>query len=34
MARLDLTLLGALQACLDGAPITTFESNKVRGLLA
>ena len=34
MARLSLTLLGAFQASLDGESITTFESNKVRGLLA
>ena len=34
MARLSLTLLGAFEARLGGEPITTFESNKVRGLLA
>jgi predicted ATPase/DNA-binding SARP family transcriptional activator/Tfp pilus assembly protein PilF len=33
MARLELTLLGPLQARLGGEPITTFESNKVRALL-
>ena len=34
MARLIVTLLGAFQVSLGGEPITTFESNKVRGLLA
>lgn len=34
MPRLALSLLGTFQATLDGQPITTFESNKVRGLLA
>ncbi|MGE5222450.1 MAG: AfsR/SARP family transcriptional regulator [Omnitrophica WOR_2 bacterium] len=34
MARLELCLLGPLVAVLDGKPITTFESNKVRALLA
>ena len=34
MAHLSLTLLGAFQARLDGEPITAFESNKVRALLA
>jgi predicted ATPase/DNA-binding SARP family transcriptional activator len=34
MARLSLALLGPLQVMLDGAPITTFESDKVRALLA
>ena len=34
MARLIVTLLGVFQARLDGEPITAFESNKVRGLLA
>lgn len=34
MARRALSFLGTFQATLDGRPITTFESNKVRGLLA
>jgi WD40 repeat protein/DNA-binding SARP family transcriptional activator len=34
MARLALSLFGSFTATLDGALITTFESNKVRALLA
>ncbi|MBI5031384.1 MAG: tetratricopeptide repeat protein [Chloroflexi bacterium] len=34
MARLSLSFLGTFQATLDNRPITTFESNKVRALLA
>ncbi len=34
MARLKIHLLGAFQVNLDTAPITNFESNKVRALLA
>jgi predicted ATPase/DNA-binding SARP family transcriptional activator len=34
MPRLSLSLLGPFQATLDGAPLTSFESNKVRALLA
>jgi len=34
MTRLSLTLLGAFQATLDGEPVTGFESDKVRALLA
>jgi DNA-binding SARP family transcriptional activator len=34
MARLALSLLGSFTATLDGALITTFESHKVRALLA
>ncbi len=34
MARLELTLLGPFGALFEGKPITTFESNKVRALLA
>jgi len=34
MPHLALSLLGAFQATLDGEPITGFESNKVRALLA
>lgn len=34
MARLSLRLLGPLQVILDGQSITSFESNKVRALLA
>jgi DNA-binding SARP family transcriptional activator len=34
MARLKLSLLGPFQASLDGLPVTGFESNKVRALLA
>ena len=34
MAHLSLALLGPLQVSLDGAPVTAFESDKVRALLA
>jgi len=34
MARLSLSVLGPFQAALDGEPITDFESDKVRALLA
>jgi DNA-binding SARP family transcriptional activator len=34
MARLSLSLLGAFQISRDGAAVTTFESEKVRALLA
>ncbi|MBN1813501.1 MAG: AAA family ATPase, partial [Anaerolineae bacterium] len=34
MSRLTLSLLGSFQATLDNAPVTTFESDKVRALLA
>src|SRR4051812_8985913 len=34
MAGLSLALLGPLQVTLQGAPITAFESDKVRALLA
>ena len=34
MPHLQLTLLGAFQATLDGEPVVGFESNKVRALLA
>jgi DNA-binding SARP family transcriptional activator len=34
MARLSLSLLGPLQVTLDGEPISRFESDKVRALLA
>ena len=34
MPRLELALLGPFQATIDGRPITEFESNKVRALLA
>jgi len=34
MPRLSLALLGPFQATLDGVPLTSFESNKVRALLA
>ncbi|MBI5302036.1 MAG: tetratricopeptide repeat protein [Chloroflexi bacterium] len=34
MPHLALSLLGAFQAMLDGEPITSFESHKVRALLA
>jgi predicted ATPase/DNA-binding SARP family transcriptional activator len=34
MPRLSLSLLGSFQAALDGQPITGFESDRVRGLLA
>ena len=34
MSHLELHVLGPFQAALDGEPITTFESDKVRALLA
>src|SRR5512136_1172558 len=34
MAHLTLSLLGTFEASLDGQPVTGFESNKVRALLA
>src|SRR5436190_12668297 len=34
MAHLSLALLGSLRVELDGAPVTLFESDKVRALLA
>src|SRR4030066_92077 len=34
MAHLSLSMLGPFQATLDGRPVTGFESNKVRALLA
>ena len=34
MARLAISLLGAFGASFDGAPLTSFESSKVRALLA
>ena len=34
MTRLSLSFLGAFQASLDGQPITNFEADKVRALLA
>ncbi|MFO7537376.1 MAG: tetratricopeptide repeat protein [Chloroflexota bacterium] len=34
MVRLELNLLGTFQAVLDGHPLTTFRSDKVRALLA
>ncbi len=34
MPHLSLSLLGTFQAALDGEPVTRFESNKVRALLA
>ncbi len=34
MARLALSLLGPFQLLLDGAPVTDFESDRVRALLA
>jgi len=34
MAHLSLSLLGPFQVTLDGEPVTSFESNKVRALLA
>ena len=34
MAHLTIRLLGALQVTLDGAPLTDFESDKERALLA
>ena len=34
MTRLTVRLLGSFQANLDGKPVTLFESDKVRALLA
>ena len=34
MARLSISLLGSFQVTLDGKPVTSFESAKVRALLA
>ncbi len=34
MARLSVSFLGGFSVALDGRPITSFESNKVRALLA
>ena len=34
MAHLSLSLLGPFQVTLAGEPVTSFESNKVRALLA
>ena len=34
MSKLELNLLGVFSASLDGSPATSFESNKVRALLA
>ena len=34
MKRLQIHLLGAFQAALDARPVSGFESNKVRALLA
>ena len=34
MTTLSITLFGSFQATLDGRPVTRFESNKVRALLA
>jgi DNA-binding SARP family transcriptional activator len=34
MAGLSLALLGPMQVLLHGAPVTGFESDKVRALLA
>ncbi len=34
MAKLSISLLGGFSVTLDGKPITSFESNKVRALLA
>ena len=34
MARLTLTLFGSMRVTLDGSPVTTFESDKARALLA
>ena len=34
MSKLELSFLGLFSARLDGAPVTSFESNKVRALLA
>jgi predicted ATPase/DNA-binding SARP family transcriptional activator len=34
MARLSLSFLGPFQVTLDGQPVTSFKSNKVRALLA
>jgi predicted ATPase/DNA-binding SARP family transcriptional activator/Flp pilus assembly protein TadD len=34
MSRLELSFLGPFQVKLDGVPVTSFEADKVRGLLA
>ena len=34
MGRIAVNLLGPFEVCLDGEPVTTFESDKVRALLA
>ena len=34
MGRLSIRLMGSFQASIDAVPITNFESNKVRALLA
>ena len=34
MAHLSISLLGTFQVILDGEPVTAFESDKVRALLA
>ena len=34
MTRLKIRLLGSFQVSLSSAPLTSFESNKVRALLA
>ena len=34
MARLSIRLLGPFQVTLDGQPVTAFEPDKVRALLA
>src|SRR5512146_731574 len=34
MAKLSVSLLGGFSVTLDGKPITSFESNKTRALLA
>jgi len=34
MARLTIHLLGAFHAAVDGVPVSGFESEKVRALLA
>ncbi len=34
MARLEINLLGSFQVSLDGKPVSGFDSDKVRGLLA
>lgn len=34
MARLALSFLGPFEATLDEVPVTEFDSNKVRALLA